>query len=258
SVLGWPDPRVGVRRALRCATAQAGGHQLGCHPHGDDALRSVVDHRDGRRPDGHRAAVFVRAGTASLTPPPGRILLYPCNLARCPHPGSGGLMRFRMHRHMGSTVLAARQRAAAFALAMCLGAGAWLAAPPARAQGRELLDFTELAEKWSPSVVNIRTLERGRAASGGAEVDPNVEEFFRRFGIPMPGRPDPRRGPRGGDEEPQQRGVGSGFILSNDGFVMTNAHVVDGADEVIVTLTDKREFKARIVGFDKRTDVAVV
>ena len=128
---------------------------------------------------------------------------------------------------------------------------------PAQAQGRELPDFTELAEKWSPSVVNIRTLERGRAAAGG-EVDPNVEEFFRRFGIPMPGRPDPRRGPRGGDEEPQQRGVGSGFILSNDGFVMTNAHVVDGADEVLVTLTDKREFKARIVGFDKRTDVAVV
>ncbi|KAB2875059.1 MAG: Do family serine endopeptidase, partial [Burkholderiaceae bacterium] len=81
--------------------------------------------------------------------------------------------------------------------------------------------------------------------------------FFRRFGIPLPGRPDPRRGPRGGDE-PQQRGVGSGFILTADGYVMTNAHVVDGADEVLVTLTDKREFKAKIVGFDKRTDVAVV
>ena len=163
-----------------------------------------------------------------------------------------------MHRHTGSRVLALRYRAAALALAVCLGAGAWLAASPARAQGRELPDFTELAEKWSPSVVNIRTLERGRAVPGGGEVDPNVEEFFRRFGIPMPGRPDQRRGPRGGDEEPQQRGVGSGFILSNDGFVMTNAHVVDGADEVIVTLTDKREFKARIVGFDKRTDIAVV
>jgi serine protease Do len=74
----------------------------------------------------------------------------------------------------------------------------------------------------------------------------------------MPGRPDPRRGPRGDNEEPQQRGVGSGFILSPDGYVMTNAHVVEGADEVMVTLTDKREFKARIVGSDKRTDVAVV
>jgi serine protease Do len=162
-----------------------------------------------------------------------------------------------MHRFTGSSVLDLRRRAVTAALAACLGVGGWVASTPTRAQGRELPDFTELAEKWSPSVVNIRTLERGRAGPGG-EVDPNVEEFFRRFGIPMPGRPDPRRGPRGGDEEPQQRGVGSGFILSNDGFVMTNAHVVDGADEVIVTLTDKREFKARIVGFDKRTDVAVV
>jgi serine protease Do len=84
-----------------------------------------------------------------------------------------------------------------------------------------------------------------------------MEEFFRRFGIPLPGRPGPRSGPRG-DDEPQQRGVGSGFILSADGFIMTNAHVVDGADEVLVTLTDKREFKARIIGADKRTDVAVV
>jgi serine protease Do len=126
-----------------------------------------------------------------------------------------------------------------------------------RAQG--LPDFTELVERVGPAVVNIRTTERGRAAAapGSTEVDPSMEEFFRRFGIPMPGRPDPRRGPGGGDE-PQQRGVGSGFILSADGFVMTNAHVVDGADEVLVTLTDKREFKARIVGADKRTDVAVV
>jgi serine protease Do len=136
-------------------------------------------------------------------------------------------------------------------------AAAWWPVAPALAQGRELPDFTDLADKWSPSVVNIRTLERGRAAAAG-EVDPNVEEFFRRFGIPMPGRPDPRRGPRGDNEEPQQRGVGSGFILSPDGYVMTNAHVVDGADEVMVTLTDKREFKAKIVGHDKRTDVAVV
>jgi serine protease Do len=75
----------------------------------------------------------------------------------------------------------------------------------------------------------------------------------------MPGqRPDGRRGPRPGDEEQRQRGVGSGFILSSDGYVLTNAHVVEGSDEVFVTLTDKREFKARIVGADKRTDVAVV
>jgi serine protease Do len=123
-----------------------------------------------------------------------------------------------------------------------------------------LPDFAELAERVGPAVVNIRTMERGRAARQMPEMDENLEEFFRRFGIPMPGRPDPRRGgPPGSDnEEPTQRGVGSGFILSADGFMMTNAHVVEGADEVLVTLTDKREFKARIVGSDRRTDVAVV
>jgi serine protease Do len=162
-----------------------------------------------------------------------------------------------MQTTLGISMTAVRRRATMAALALVLGAAAAWSPLPAQAQGRELPDFTDLADKWSPSVVNIRTLERGRAAASG-EVDPNVEEFFRRFGIPMPGRPDPRRGPRGDNEEPQQRGVGSGFILSADGYVMTNAHVVDGADEVMVTLTDKREFKARIVGHDKRTDVAVV
>ena len=122
----------------------------------------------------------------------------------------------------------------------------------------QLPDFTELVERVSPTVVNIRTTERRGSGASPHEMDPNIEEFFRRFGIPMPNRPDPRRGPRGDDDEPHQRGVGSGFILSADGFVMTNAHVVDGADEVIVTLTDKRELKARIIGADRRTDVAVV
>ncbi len=126
------------------------------------------------------------------------------------------------------------------------------------AQAVQLPDFTELVERVSPSVVNIRTTERRASAGSPHELDPNIEEFFRRFGIPMPNRPDPRRGPRGDDDEPRQRGVGSGFILSGDGFIMTNAHVVEGAEEVIVTLTDKRELKARIIGADKRTDVAVV
>jgi serine protease Do len=132
---------------------------------------------------------------------------------------------------------------------------------PAQAQTLSSLpDFTELVERVGPSVVNIRTTERPNRSSRG-EMDPQMEEFFRRFGIPMPGTPNPgRRGaPRGGeDEPPQQRGVGSGFVLTADGFIMTNAHVIDGADEVLVTLPDKREFKARIVGADARTDVAVV
>ena len=128
----------------------------------------------------------------------------------------------------------------------------------AQAQARALPDFTDLVEQTGPSVVNIRTTERAKSAGrGGQQVDPGLEEFFRRFGIPMPNN----RGPRGGnndDDAPQRRGVGSGFILNADGYVMTNAHVVDGADELLVTLTDKRELKARVIGADARTDVAVV
>jgi serine protease Do len=138
-----------------------------------------------------------------------------------------------------------------------------LPAPAQTAPTVQLPDFADLAERVGPSVVNIRTTERvgaGSAGGAGPQIDPNIEEFFRRFGIPLPGRPGPRGGPGGpgGDDEPRQRGVGSGFILSADGYIMTNAHVVAGADEVIVTLTDKRELKARIVGSDRRTDVAVV
>jgi serine protease Do len=141
---------------------------------------------------------------------------------------------------------------------------AWLPATVVQAQTpssmRALPDFADLVEQVGPSVVNIRTLEKARssAASGNAP-DEEMQELFRRFfGVPMPN--GPRQGPRQNrpQEEAQPRGVGSGFILSADGFIMTNAHVVDGADEVMVTLTDKREFKARIVGTDKRTDVAVV
>ena len=127
-----------------------------------------------------------------------------------------------------------------------------------------LPDFTELVERGGAAVVNIRTTERvkpGQQGMPGAE-DEEMQEFFRRFfGVPMPRQPE--RSPRGRRPGPQQeeevpRGVGSGFIISGDGFVLTNAHVVDGADEVYVTLTDKREFKAKIIGVDKRTDVAVV
>lgn len=132
-------------------------------------------------------------------------------------------------------------------------------------QAQALPDFTELVEKVGPAVVNIRTTERpkaGRVSNGAPqEMDEDMLEFFRRFGLPVPtpGQPsNPRRGAPQPDGESQQRGVGSGFILNADGIVLTNAHVVDGADEVIVTLTDKREFKARILGADKRSDVAVV
>ncbi len=124
-----------------------------------------------------------------------------------------------------------------------------------------LPDFTELVEKVGPAVVNIRTLERSRTASrsgAGPEIDEDMLEFFRRFGLPAPNQPSPRGPRQAPDGEPQQRGVGSGFILSADGYVMTNAHVVDGAEEVIVTLTDKREFKAKPIGADRRSDVALL
>jgi len=158
-----------------------------------------------------------------------------------------------------------RQGLRSGALAMVVavgGAAAMLAGPvPVHAQSapvvRGLPDFTELVEQVGPSVVNIRTTEKvsSRPTMGG--MDEEMLEFFKRFGIPMPKVPR-QQGPQRQQPEEQPRGVGSGFILSSDGYVMTNAHVVEGADEVLVTLTDKREFKARIVGADKRTDVAVV
>ena len=138
---------------------------------------------------------------------------------------------------------------------------------------RTLPDFTDLVEIVGPSVVNIRTLEKAVASpvAGGPNIggpnnggpsDEELQELFRRFfGMPPPGKPGtPRQPNRPQQQQPEEqpRGVGSGFILTSDGFIMTNAHVVDGADQVIVTLTDKREFTARIVGADKRTDVAVV
>ena len=157
--------------------------------------------------------------------------------------------------------------------ALILGLAAF-AAGSAFAQGggaaRGLPDFTDLVEQVGPSVVNIRTLEKvsARRSQPGARPgtpEEEMQEFLRRFfGQPFPGAPNaPRQNPRPNrpqpqEEEAQPRGVGSGFILTADGYVMTNAHVVDGADEVLVTLPDKREFKAKIVGADRRTDVAVV
>ncbi len=131
------------------------------------------------------------------------------------------------------------------------------------ASTRGLPDFTDLVEQVGPSVVNIRTLEKvQRNAEGAGAPDEEMQELLRRFfGVPMPNPRQPQqpnRPSRPAQPEEQQRGIGSGFILTGDGYIMTNAHVVEGADQVVVTLADKREFKAKIVGSDKRTDVAVV
>jgi len=139
--------------------------------------------------------------------------------------------------------------------------GLWLAALLATAclsafaQARELPDFTTLVEQQGNAVVNISTTQAIRRSAlpqvPGMD-DDEVMEFFRRF-VP---RPPPGQGPQGPGRE--SRSLGSGFILSNDGYIMTNAHVVEGADEINVKLTDKREFKAKVIGADKRTDVALI
>jgi len=127
------------------------------------------------------------------------------------------------------------------------------------AYAANLPDFTELAEKHGAEVVNISVTQSVRNSAGmmpfsGMPDDEQMQEFFKRFGIPsMPpgqnGAPVP---------EYKSQSLGSGFILSSDGYILTNAHVVSEADEVIVKLSDKREFKAKIIGADKRTDVALV
>ena len=137
---------------------------------------------------------------------------------------------------------------------------------------KELPDFTELVEKNGPAVVNVRTKTRTGNRQGQQQPDENdMYEFFRRF-MPPDAQPNPHGSPntpnvpRGRQRKPnpnqeaplQDLGQGSGFIISADGYVITNAHVVEDADEVNITLTDKREFKAKVIGTDERTDVAVL
>jgi serine protease Do len=148
-----------------------------------------------------------------------------------------------------------RRTRTASAAVLCAALAAVLTfAPAAFAQTPRvaLPDFTELYEKQSPAVVSIDVTQKTRNPHAGmpelSEDDP-FYEFFRRFGQVPRGRQAPER---------EQQSVGSGFIITTDGFVVSNAHVVDGADEVKVNLADKREFKAKVIGVDKRTDVALL
>jgi serine protease Do len=112
-----------------------------------------------------------------------------------------------------------------------------------------LPDFSALVERYGPAVVNVTITAKAESVANLPRFSPDDPffEFFRRFGQPIPrGTPQP------------SRGEGSGFIVSADGYILTNAHVVSGASEVTVKLTDRREYQAQVVGSDERTDVAVL
>ena len=115
---------------------------------------------------------------------------------------------------------------------------------------KELPDFTALVEKQGGAVVNVSTSQTVQSSQGMQAIpglpegDP-LAELFRRFGPQVP-------------REQQAQSLGSGFIISADGYILTNAHVVDAADKITVRLTDQREFKARVIGADRRTDVALI
>jgi serine protease Do len=119
------------------------------------------------------------------------------------------------------------------------------------AQARELPDFTELVEKQGPAVVNISATQAGHGTQMSPDMphppkDDSFHEFFNRRLPPVVPRSH------------EKQSLGSGFIISEDGYILTNAHVVSSADGIMVRLTDKRELNARVIGIDKRTDVALL
>lgn len=124
----------------------------------------------------------------------------------------------------------------------------------ASAQNRGLPDFTDLVEKQGSAVVNISTVQtQSTATSRTFPGMPNIPEddpFFEHFRRHMP----PNTAPR----EFESKSLGSGFIVSTDGYILTSAHVIESADEITVKLTDKREFRARVIGADRRTDIALL
>jgi serine protease Do len=122
-------------------------------------------------------------------------------------------------------------------------------------QARELPDFTELVEEHAPAVVNISTVAKVPQQSGlqfQGDMEQLPELFRHFFGQPF-------GGPGGDGEGAQQRNsMGSGFVVSDDGIILTNNHVVEGADEIFVRFNDRRELKATLIGSDKRSDLAVL
>ena len=138
-----------------------------------------------------------------------------------------------------------------FSLGICLLTLQAVSATPVKGGADRLPDFASLFEEASPAIVNISTLStpksRPQIYGPGAEELPEI--FRRYFGIPMPDAPSGR---------PQPMSLGSGFIISDDGYILTNNHVVDGADEIIVRLSDRSEKVAELIGADKRSDLALL
>jgi periplasmic serine protease, Do/DeqQ family len=127
-----------------------------------------------------------------------------------------------------------------------------LSAAPVQAAA---VDVADLVEKHGPAVVNISTTKIVQQRAPGAfpfSEEDEMFDFFRRF---FPPGTSPRGGPM---REIPAHGAGSGFIVSGDGYILTNAHVVQGVDEVTVKLIDKRKYTAKVVGYDTRTDIAVI
>ncbi|NWA27117.1 DegQ family serine endoprotease [Pseudomonas gingeri] len=127
------------------------------------------------------------------------------------------------------------------------------------AQAADLPDFTELVEQASPAVVNISTTQklpdRKVADTQGLEgLPPEIQQFFR--GFPQPR--SPKGGGSGNGRQREAQSLGSGFIISKDGYILTNNHVVADADEILVRLADRSELKAKLVGTDPRSDVALL
>jgi len=180
-----------------------------------------------------------------------------------------------MHPTFDPSSLPVRRLLAVLAIAVALGAcsrdlsaqsAAAAAAPPGASAAetppvsapvvdgvvRGLPDFSSLVDRYGPAVVNVEVVEKPQPSGGGVQgLSPNdpFYDFFRRFGIPAPDQQGPRQ---------PVRGAGSGFIVSPDGYILTNTHVVANADQVTVRLTDRREFPAKVIGADERTDVAVI
>lgn len=119
-----------------------------------------------------------------------------------------------------------------------------IAAPHSYAQNRGLPDFSDLIDKHSPAVVKINTTTRAKTRNRNPQMD-QIPEFFRPFLDPQPRNRD-------------MQSMGSGFFIDETGYIITNNHVIDGADEIVVRLTDRSEYEAKLIGADKSSDLALL